>query len=326
MESTGVRVVQNVGAGAVMTNGAGIVVEVPSMGAGSSIGQFASAYFRGTTGAAGTFPSFAYTLMLGSAQDGTIWLGTDLNNTTAQGGIYWGLSKDTTLYRSAVGQLTTDGKLRVSGSIGIVGAPSAIAALAIGQSTGIPSSGATSKVVYNTGQMPATTTTTGIAFSSEPSTVAAAFTLTTYVHYSSTTIGIGAASAVTNQYAWLSGPLTTAANNFGVAIGGASTATLWINQDADNTTAPYGAFWGASRDTNLYRSAAGVLKSDSSIVAKSVRGVAGTFASVPASPVEGMLVAVTDSNTAVWGATIAGSGGNHVLAYYNGTNWTVAGK
>lgn len=58
----------------------------------------------------------------------------------------------------------------------------------------------------------------------------------------------------------------------------------------------------------------------------SVRGTAVAFASVPASPVEGMLVAVTDSSTAVWGATITGSGANHVLAYYNGTNWTVAGK
>lgn len=49
-----------------------------------------------------------------------------------------------------------------------------------------------------------------------------------------------------------------------------------------------------------------------------------TVANLPSSPVEGMLVAVTDSNTATWGATIAGGGSNHVLAYYNGTNWTVA--
>ena len=60
--------------------------------------------------------------------------------------------------------------------------------------------------------------------------------------------------------------------------------------------------------------------------AASVRGNAVAFASVPATPVEGMLVAVTDSTTATWGATITGGGANHVLAYYNGTNWTVAGK
>lgn len=49
------------------------------------------------------------------------------------------------------------------------------------------------------------------------------------------------------------------------------------------------------------------------------------FASLPATPVAGMVAYVTDSNTATWGATIAGSSNNKVLAWYNGTNWTVAG-
>jgi hypothetical protein len=37
-------------------------------------------------------------------------------------------------------------------------------------------------------------------------------------------------------------------------------------------------------------------------------------------------VPVTDSSTNTWGATISGGGSNHVLAYYNGSNWTVAAK
>lgn len=41
---------------------------------------------------------------------------------------------------------------------------------------------------------------------------------------------------------------------------------------------------------------------------------------------EGTMRAVTDSTTATWGATIAGSSTNHVLAYCDGTNWTVMGK
>lgn len=53
-------------------------------------------------------------------------------------------------------------------------------------------------------------------------------------------------------------------------------------------------------------------------------GAAVAFADLPASPVTGMLRTVTDSNTNTWGATIGGSGGNVVLAFYNGTNWTVA--
>lgn len=65
---------------------------------------------------------------------------------------------------------------------------------------------------------------------------------------------------------------------------------------------------------------------DAHVSAASVRGNAVAYASLPATPVEGMLVGVTDSNTATWGDTVAAGGANHILAYYNGTNWTVAGK
>lgn len=47
------------------------------------------------------------------------------------------------------------------------------------------------------------------------------------------------------------------------------------------------------------------------------------FASLPTGA-EGMIAAITDSNTATWGATIAGGGANNVLGFYNGANWTVA--
>lgn len=60
------------------------------------------------------------------------------------------------------------------------------------------------------------------------------------------------------------------------------------------------------------------------LMAGSVRTNPVTFANVPGTPVEGMLVTVTDSSTATWGATITGGGANRVLAYFNGTNWTVA--
>jgi hypothetical protein len=41
---------------------------------------------------------------------------------------------------------------------------------------------------------------------------------------------------------------------------------------------------------------------------------------------EGSIATVTDSNTATWGATVAAGGANRILAYCNGTNWTVMGK
>ena len=48
------------------------------------------------------------------------------------------------------------------------------------------------------------------------------------------------------------------------------------------------------------------------------------FAALPScSTNEGQIAPVTDSSTNTVGATITGSGSNHVMAYCNGTNWTV---
>ena len=47
------------------------------------------------------------------------------------------------------------------------------------------------------------------------------------------------------------------------------------------------------------------------------------YASLPTcnAGAEGVLLAVTDSNTATFNANIAGGGANHVMAYCNATNW-----
>lgn len=50
------------------------------------------------------------------------------------------------------------------------------------------------------------------------------------------------------------------------------------------------------------------------------------FAALPATPAFGMLAAVSDSTVNTWGSVIVGSGANQVLAFYNGTAWTVAAK
>lgn len=50
------------------------------------------------------------------------------------------------------------------------------------------------------------------------------------------------------------------------------------------------------------------------------------YASLPGTPSIGMLMSISDSTTAVWGAVVAGGGANGVLARYNGVNWTVVGK
>lgn len=50
-----------------------------------------------------------------------------------------------------------------------------------------------------------------------------------------------------------------------------------------------------------------------------------TFAELPAPPAVGMLACVTDSTVVTWGGVIAGGGSNKVLAWYNGSEWRVAG-
>ncbi len=49
------------------------------------------------------------------------------------------------------------------------------------------------------------------------------------------------------------------------------------------------------------------------------------FADLPTSPQPGELRTITDSNTVVWGANVAGGGANNVLARWNLTHWTVVG-
>lgn len=59
-----------------------------------------------------------------------------------------------------------------------------------------------------------------------------------------------------------------------------------------------------------------------------IQSASTTFSSLAAcaSGTEGSMRAVIDSSTATWGATITGGSTNHVLAYCDGTNWTVAAK
>lgn len=71
-------------------------------------------------------------------------------------------------------------------------------------------------------------------------------------------------------------PQTVGSVDYGVRIDAADTQTLWISGDANNTTATAGIAFGSSRDTNLYRSAANVLRTDDSFVIEGTTGL--TFA------------------------------------------------
>jgi hypothetical protein len=66
------------------------------------------------------------------------------------------------------------------------------------------------------------------------------------------------------------------------------------------------------------------------ISAKRLNAIAGNTAALPtcgsATAPEGSLASVTDANSNVWGAGVAGGGANHILAYCDGSGWTISGK
>jgi hypothetical protein len=274
VEGTGVRIAMTYAAGVTKADGAGLVVEGPLMGVGSAIsGSYFSGLFRGSHGAAGIV--FSVSVAIETSANGTLWVASESNPTAAVGGILFGSSRDTNLYRNTTSHLMTDGSLRISGRLGVTGASQASAAINV---EGIaPVSGGISRSLYFNPTYGSGTTSSANGFTSEPLTQAAAFTLTTLIHMNATSVVIGAGSAVTTQYGVFIGPMSTATNNYGIAIGKASNITLWIARDADYTTAAAGVAFGVSADTNLYRGAANQLKTDDSFNAAAylVGGTAG---------------------------------------------------
>jgi hypothetical protein len=90
--------------------------------------------------------------------------------------------------------------------------------------------------------------------------------------------------------------------------------------------------YGTDLFTNIRANAQNSLEVSSGITPGTsfgtIRQVPTVFANLPAcgSAVEGTTATVTDSTANTFGATIAGGGRNHVLAYCDGTYWTVAAK
>lgn len=62
------------------------------------------------------------------------------------------------------------------------------------------------------------------------------------------------------------------------------------------------------------------------LMCRCCNGDAITFSQLPESPTVGNMAVITDSDTDVWGDSISGGGANTVLAFYNGSTWTVVGK
>jgi hypothetical protein len=93
--------------------------------------------------------------------------------------------------------------------------------------------------VYSGGQINSDVTSTAYLFRTRAFTQAASFTLGNLIHYSASNSGLGAGSAITNQFGFIAeGDLTQATNNYGF-YGGITAATGRWNFYAAGTAANY---------------------------------------------------------------------------------------
>ena len=119
-----------------------------------------------------------------------------------------------------------------------------------------------------------------------------------------------ACSAATNGLVFNTG---ATGNSYNLAYTSGVTGPL-----TDNGTNNSGFLNGLIKATNAW------------ISAKRLNAIAGNTAALPtcgsATAPEGSLASVTDANSNVWGAGVAGGGTNHILAYCDGSGWTIAGK
>lgn len=103
--------------------------------------------------------------------------------------------------------------------------------------------------------------------------IANATTITTLSLLKATTPA--STGSATNMYGLWVDPMTKGGTlSVGARVdtptGGGSKYCLWLSGDSDSTAAAGGVTFGASKDTNLYRSAANTLKTDDALIASTV--------------------------------------------------------
>ena len=131
---------------------------------------------------------------------------------------------------------------------------------------------------------------------------------------------------------------TGAAFNMNVSVNGTITTRLTNAQFRLGSAILFG--WASAADPvangfdiALARNAAGVVEVNNGtagtfrdLILRACQHNGVTYANRPGTPVAGMVIYVTDSTVTTAGSTVAGGGANKVLAWYNGTNWTVIGN
>jgi hypothetical protein len=211
-----------------------------------------------------------YGVAIEACSTATLWVSHLTDEITADGGITFGLSKDTNLYRSGANSLRTDDSLVVGGSIatgttnlgnvglnigGTISGASHVFGVYMGTQTLGPGNGANAYFVYGGGG----TVDTGSGNTIGMSTAVYAAPITKS--------GTG---TLTNTYGMWVDPSTAGTNNIGIQIAGAPSVglalppatirSLWVNNITDSTGPLSGIGFGVSLDTAIHRSAVGTLK------------------------------------------------------------------
>jgi hypothetical protein len=195
---------------------------------------------------------------------------------SGESGIKFGSAGDTNLYRGGTDILSTDDSLGVAKNLRVGGATTFDTNRHLQVNGAHPGTGVTVIGIEYAGTFPSTAINRGDGLRIQPNTAASAFTIARINGVMIENPTKGAGSTITDLYGLNIEPQTQGTNSYGAAIGAASTQTLWISSNANNTTAAAGIAFGSSRDTNLYRSAADTLKTDDNLVVAGTLTVTGS--------------------------------------------------
>ena len=120
-----------------------------------------------------------------------------------------------------------------------------------------------------------------------------------------------------------SGERRASVHDFGIVIGSGS--RYGFSSSNLNTTQTADVALERDTSTRLAVTDASISHNARDLKLRACLYNADTYANRPGSAVKGMVICVNDSTVNTFGATLAGGGGNSVLAWFNGSNWTVIG-
>jgi hypothetical protein len=235
---------------------------------------------------------------------------------------------DTNIYRSAADTLKTDDDFQAQ-RVSVGQTPPAAQLFAIGGTH--PSTATTVYGFLGNFVAPSTATGNVIGMHVNARTQAASFNVGNIIGFnigspslgsgsSSTTVrglSIDAQNVGTTSY----GIDVGTAGTYGIAVKAAGTSTLWLSSDANNTTESAGIAFGQSRDTTLYRSSAGRLKTGAQFDAAAYRlagsiviNTDGTFTLAGDAYISGVAASTSTMTRLLTGATGDTSGRFALLA------------